>query len=57
VIFRKVTNGFRCEWCAETYAVFRSVGSTAKVNGASVLDTVHFVLAAKLPVHPIVRVG
>lgn len=57
VIFRKVTNGFRCEWGAETYAAFRSVVSTAKANGASVLDTVRLVLAAKLPVHPIVRVG
>ncbi len=57
VIFRKVTNGFRCEWGAETYAAFRSVFSTAKANGASVLDTLRFVLAAKLPVHPIVRVG
>ena len=57
VIFRKVTNGFRCEWGAETYAAFRSVVSTAKANGASVLDTVRFVLAAKLPVEPIVRVG
>jgi transposase len=57
VIFRKVTNGFRCEWGAETYAAFRSVVSTAKANGASVLDTVRFVLAAELPVHPIVRVG
>ena len=26
-------------------------------NGALVLDTVRFVLAAKLPVEPIVRVG
>ncbi len=57
VIFRKVTSGFRCEWSAETYAVFRSVGSTAKANRAAVLGTVRFVLAAKLPVHPIVRVG
>ena len=57
VIFRKVTNGFRCEWGAETYAAFRSVASTAKANGASVLDTVRFVLAAKLPVEPIARVG
>jgi transposase len=32
VIFRKVTNGFRCEWGAETYAAFRSVVSTAKAN-------------------------
>jgi transposase len=47
VIFRKVTNGFRCEWGAETYAAFRSVVSTAKANGASVLDTVRFVISAK----------
>jgi len=46
VIFRKVTNGFRCEWGAETYAAFRSVVSTAKANRASVLDTVRFVLSA-----------
>jgi transposase len=46
VIFRKVTNGFRCEWGAETYAAFRSVVSTAKTNGASVLETVRFVLSA-----------
>ena len=49
VIFWKVTNGFRCEWGAETYAAFRSVVSTAKANGASVLETVRFVLAANLP--------
>jgi transposase len=49
VIFRKVTNGFRCEWGAETYAAFRSVVSTAKANRASVLDTVQFVISAKRP--------
>ena len=31
---------------AETYAAFRSVVSTAKANGASILDTVRFVLSA-----------
>jgi len=46
VVFRKVTNGFRCEW---TYAAFRSVVSTAKANRASVLDTVRFVLTTKRP--------
>ena len=35
VIFRKVTNGFRCEWGTETYAAFRSVVSTAKANVSS----------------------
>ena len=57
VIFRKVTNGFRCEWGAETYAAFRSVVSTAKANRASVLDTIRFVLSVKLPVEPIAGVG
>ena len=57
VIFRKVTNGFRCEWGAETYAAFRSVVSTAKANRASVLDTIRFVLAAKLPAGPIAGAG
>ena len=52
-----MTNGFRCEWGAETYAAFRSVVSTAKANRASVLDTVRFVLAAKTPVEPMARVG
>ena len=47
VIFRKVTNGFRCEWGAETYAAFRSLVSTAKANRASVFDTIRFVLANK----------
>jgi len=47
VIFRKVTNGFRCEWGAETYAAFRSLVSTAKANRASVLEVLRFVLAAK----------
>jgi hypothetical protein len=49
VIFRKVTNGFRCEWGAETYAAFRSVVSTAKANHASVLAVLQFVLATRLP--------
>jgi transposase len=57
VIFRKVTNGFRCEWGAETYAAFRSVVSTAKANRASVLEVLRFVLAAKLPSEPLTKVG
>jgi transposase len=57
VIFRKVTNGFRCEWGAETYAAFRSVVSTAKANHASVFDTIRFVLTANLLSKPMTRVG
>ena len=49
VIFRKVTNGFRCEWGAETYAAFRSTVSTAKANRASVLAVLRFVLALGIP--------
>ena len=44
VIFRKVTNGFRCEWGAETYAAFRSVVSTAKANQIAVLAAVRTAL-------------
>ena len=57
VSFRKVTNGFRCEWGAETCAAFGSVVSTAKTNGASVLKTVRFVLAASLPDRGIATLG
>ena len=57
VIFRKVTNGFRCEWGAETYAAFRSLVSTAKANRASVLSVLRFVLTAKLPVEPLAEPG
>ncbi len=57
VIFRKVTNCFRCEWGPETYAAFRSVVSTAKGNHASVYDTIRFVLSAKRAVEAVARVG
>ena len=45
VIFRKVTNGFRSELGANTYAVFRSVVSTAKANSRSVLSDLRNALA------------
>ncbi len=44
VIFRKVTNGFRCEWGAETYAAFRSIVSTAKANRTAILGAVRTAL-------------
>lgn len=44
VIFRKVTNRFRCEWGAETYAAFRSVVSTAKANQTTVLGAIRAAL-------------
>jgi transposase len=40
VIFRKVTNGFRSEWGAATYAAFRSVTRTAKLQGRTVLSAI-----------------
>ena len=45
VIFRKVTNGFRAEWGAATYAACRSVVSTAKLNGNAVLNAIRDALS------------
>ena len=42
--FDEVTNGFRYEWGAETYAAFRSVVSTAKADRGSVYNTIRFAL-------------
>lgn len=49
VIFRKVTNGFRSDWGADTYAAFRTVVSTAKVNKRSVLADLKKALQTPLP--------
>ena len=57
VIFRKVTNGFRCEWGAETYAAFRSVVSTAKANRVSVLDALRAALLNTPATHPLPAPG
>jgi transposase len=57
VIFRKITNGFRCEWGANTCAAFRSVVATAKLNRASVFDTIQFVLSTNLPMEAFAGVG
>lgn len=46
VIFREVTNGFRSEWGAQTYAAFRSVVRTAKANRRSILDRLRNALGA-----------
>lgn len=47
VVFRKVTNGFRSDWGAETYAAFRSVVSTARANAVPVLAALRAALLAK----------
>ena len=39
VIHRKVTNGFRSEWGAHTYAALATVIATAKLHNRNVFDT------------------
>jgi transposase len=51
VIFRKVTKGFRAEWGSETYAAFRTVTSTAKQTGKTVLQGIASALAQE-PIPP-----
>ena len=53
VIFRKVTNGFRSEEGAQTYAAFRSGVRAAKPNNRSVLADLRTVLAAPSPGNPV----
>lgn len=57
VIFRKMTNGFRSEWGAQTYAALRFVVSTAKANGRSVLGDLRSVLATASDRETIAPVG
>jgi transposase len=45
VIFRKVTNGFRSEWGAKTYADFCSIVETGRRNGRSALTAIRNALA------------
>ena len=46
VIFRKVTNGFRSEWGAKTYAALCSIVETGRRNGRSALTAIRDALAA-----------
>jgi transposase len=45
VIFRKVTNGFRSEWGAKTYADLCSIVETGRRNGRSALAAIRDALA------------
>jgi transposase len=45
VIFRKVTNGFRSEWGAQTYADLRSIVETGRRNGRNALTAIRDALA------------
>ena len=51
LVFRKVTNGFRSEWGAETYAAFRSVVATARIRGNIVLTAVQQALHSNPSAH------
>jgi transposase len=48
VIFRKVTNGFRSEWGAKTYAALCSIVETGRRNGRSALTAIRDALARPL---------
>src|SRR5580700_9826142 len=50
VIFRKVTNGFRSEWGAKTYAALCSIVETGRRNGRSALTAIHDALAQSVAV-------
>lgn len=58
VIFRKVTNGFRSEWGAKTYADLCSIVGTGRRNGRSAFAAIRDALAA-YPAHapPSCRAG
>jgi transposase len=45
VIFRKVTNGFRSEWGAKTYAALCSIVETGRRIGRSALTAIRHALA------------
>jgi transposase len=45
LIFRKVTNGFRSEWGAKTYADLCSIVETGRRNGRSALTAIREALA------------
>ena len=47
VIFRKVTNGFRSEWGAKTYADLCSIVETGRRNGRSALTAIRDALAVR----------
>jgi transposase len=49
VIFRKVTNGFRSEWGAKTYADLCSIVETGRRNGRSALTAIRDALAVPTP--------
>ena len=49
VIFRKVTNGFRSEWGAKTYAALRSIVETGRRNRRTALTAIRDALAVPTP--------
>ena len=57
VIFRKVTNGFRSEWGAKTYADLCSIVETGRRNGRSALTAIRDALAQAAAVAAGVRLA
>jgi transposase len=49
VIHRKVTNGFRSEWGAHTYAALATVIETAKLQNRNVFDTLVTLMGPPVP--------
>jgi transposase len=47
VIHRKVTNGFRSDWGADTYADYCSLTSTGRLHGHTVFDTIRALIAGR----------
>src|SRR6516225_4009050 len=55
VIFRKVTNGFRSEWGAKTYAALCSIVETGRRNGRSAITAIRDALALPAAQAPAAR--
>jgi transposase len=49
VIHRKVTNGFRSEWGAQTYAALRTIGSTARQKGTGFFEELVRLFGPSIP--------
>ncbi len=52
VVFRKVTGGFRSDWGAHVHAGYRSVTSTAGLNGQTARQTIAQLLAGTFQTTP-----
>lgn len=51
VVFRKVTGGFRSRWGATLHAGYRSLTSTARLNGQTALQALADLISGETPTH------